>query len=107
MALRRFLHGSNSSGPERVTGAGGPHEIRRDERTTRMAAATLACPSCDAPVLLTAPSMSPVDPLSCGFCGHAGALREFLSLAVPTRPTRVEVHVRLGVPQIRAARDRD
>jgi hypothetical protein len=40
MAFRRFLHGSNSSEP--VTGAGGPHEIRRDERTTRMATGTLA-----------------------------------------------------------------
>jgi hypothetical protein len=107
MAFRRFLHGSNSSGPEPVTGAGGPHEIRRDERTTRMATGTLACPSCDAPVLLTAPAMGPSDPLSCAFCGHEGALRDFLSLAEPTRPTRVEVHVRLGVPQIRAARRGD
>lgn len=69
-----------------------------------MAAGTLACPSCDAPVLLTAPSMAPTDPLACGYCGHAGALRDFLSLAVPTRPTRVEVHVRLGVPRVRGAR---
>ncbi len=104
MAFRRFLHGSNSAGAERATGAGGPHEIRRDERTTRMASATLACPGCDAPVALTAPAMTPTEPLSCGFCGHAGALRDFLSLAVPTRPTRVEVHVRLGIPQVRRAR---
>jgi len=104
MAFRRFLHGSNSTGPERATGAGGPLEIRHDERTTRMATGTLACPSCDAPVLLTAPSMGPADDLSCGYCGHEGALRDFLSLAEPTRPTRVEVHVRLGVPRIRAAR---
>lgn len=69
-----------------------------------MAVGTLACPSCDAPVLLTAPSMAPADALACGYCGHAGALRDFLSLAVPTRPTRVEVHVRLGVPRVRAAR---
>ncbi len=105
MAFRRFLHGSNSGGPDRATGAGGPREIRHDERTTRMAAGTLACPACDAPVLLTAPSMSPADALDCGFCGHAGPLRDFLSLAVPTRPTRVEVHVRLGGPRVRAARD--
>ena len=104
MTFRRFLHGSNSSGPQRATGAGGPNEIRHDERTTRMATGTLACPSCDAPVLLTAPTMEPGDALSCGFCGHEGPLRTFLSLAEPTRPTRVEVHVRLGVPQIRAAR---
>jgi hypothetical protein len=107
MTFRRFLHGSNSSGPERAAGAGGPLEIRHDERTTRMATGTLACPSCDAPVLLTAPAMGPADALSCAYCGHAGALRDFLSLAEPTRPTRVEVHVRLGVPQIRAARGGD
>jgi hypothetical protein len=105
MAFRRFSHGSNSSGSERATGAGGPHEIRHDERSTRMAAATLACPVCDAPVLLTGPSMGPADVLACGFCDHTGPLREFLSLARPTRPTHVEVHVRLGIPRIRAARD--
>jgi hypothetical protein len=93
VSFHRFLHGSNSSGPERVTGAGGPHEIRRDERTTRMATGTLACPSCDAPVVLTAPAMTPADALSCAFCGHAGALRDFLSLAEPTRPARVDVRV--------------
>jgi len=104
VAFRRFLHGSNAGGPERVGAGAGPHEVRHDERTTRMAAATLACPACDAPVLLTAPAMAPTDALGCGFCGHEGPLRDFLSLAEPTRPTHVEVHVRLGLPVVRPAR---
>jgi len=38
--------------------------------------------------------MSPRDPISCGFCRHVGAVREFLSLAEPTRPARVAVRIR-------------
>jgi hypothetical protein len=41
--------------------------------------------------------MSPADPMSCGFCAHAGPLRDFLSLGEPTRPTRVVVSV-VGLP---------
>jgi hypothetical protein len=39
--------------------------------------------------------MSPADDLSCGFCGHAGAVRDFLSLGEPTRPTHVVVRLAL------------
>jgi hypothetical protein len=59
-----------------------------------MATGTLACPACDAPVLPSLEAMSPPDPIACGFCRHAGAVRDFLSLAEPTRPTRVVVRVR-------------
>jgi hypothetical protein len=38
--------------------------------------------------------MSLPDPIACGFCRHAGAVRDFLSLAEPTRPARVVVRVR-------------
>jgi hypothetical protein len=38
--------------------------------------------------------MSPAEPFSCAFCRHLGAVRDFLSLAEPTRPTRVAVRVR-------------
>jgi hypothetical protein len=38
--------------------------------------------------------MSPPDPIGCGFCRHEGAVRDFLSLAEPTRPTRVAVRLR-------------
>jgi hypothetical protein len=72
--------------------AGGHYELRRARATREMATGTLACPSCDAPVLPDG-VMSPADPMSCGFCDHAGALRDFLSLGEPTRPTRVVVRV--------------
>jgi hypothetical protein len=59
-----------------------------------MATGTLACPACDAPVLPSSNAMSLPETLSCGFCRHFGAVRDFLSLAEPTRPTRVAVRVR-------------
>ena len=59
-----------------------------------MATGTLACPACDAPVLPGPGGMSPRDPISCGFCGNLGAVRDFLSLADPTRPARVAVRIR-------------
>jgi hypothetical protein len=37
--------------------------------------------------------MRPHEALSCPYCGCAGALRDFLSLAVPTRPARVEIRL--------------
>jgi len=78
---------------ERVAGH---HELRRSAGTREMATGTLACPSCDAPVLPDG-VMAPPDPMSCGFCGHDGAVRDFLSLGEPTRPTRVVVRVS-GLP---------
>ena len=66
----------------------------RAESSGRLATGTLACPSCDAPLLPGPLAMSPSDPLSCGYCDEAGAVRDFLSLARPTRPTRVIVRVR-------------
>jgi hypothetical protein len=59
-----------------------------------MATGTLACPACDAPLLPSLEAMSPPDPIACGFCRHAGAVRDFLSLGEPTRPTRVVVRIR-------------
>jgi hypothetical protein len=75
---------------ERVAGR---YDLRRTRTSVEMATGTLACPSCDAPVLPEA-AVSPADPLSCGFCLHAGAVRDFLTLGEPTRPTRVIVRVR-------------
>jgi hypothetical protein len=71
----------------------GYREIRRTEATWELATGTLACPGCDAPVLPHAGRMSPADPLACAFCLHEGALRDFLSLGEPTRPTHVVVRV--------------
>jgi hypothetical protein len=74
--------------PERV---GRLAEERR--ASSRLAVGTLACPLCDAPVALAATRMGPADPIGCPYCGHAGAVRDFLSLGEPTRPMRVEVRL--------------
>ena len=70
----------------------GPREYRYRARSTRLAAGTLACPRCDAPVAPARP-LSPAEWIACPFCAHAGAVREFLSLEPPTRPARVVVRV--------------
>lgn len=75
-------------------------EERRRTRSSRIATGTLACPQCDAPALLPSGFASPRDELACAFCGHDGAVRDFLSLTPPTRPTRVVVRV---VPRARPA----
>jgi len=71
------------------------HEERRPRSSTRLAGGTLACPLCDAPVAPVVPVLKPADGLDCSFCRYEGTVRDFLSLAAPTRPTRVAVHVRL------------
>jgi hypothetical protein len=70
------------------------HEERRSPRPWHLATGSLACPDCDAPVVLGAGRATPADALSCPFCDCTGALREFLSLAQPPRATRVHVLVR-------------
>ena len=71
----------------------GRHERRRSVDSWELATGTLACPTCDAPVLPSLDAMSPADPIACGFCRHRGAVRDFLTLGEPTRPTRVVVRV--------------
>jgi hypothetical protein len=71
----------------------GRYELRRTRATLELASGTLACPGCDAPVLPRAGGMSPADRMSCGFCLHDGAVRDFLSLGEPTRATHVVVRV--------------
>jgi len=79
---------------EPITRAGAAHEKqRRTARSGRLGTGTLACGRCDAPVALAGGPVSPTDPLSCPFCSHRGPVREFLSLATPSRPARVEVRV--------------
>jgi uncharacterized paraquat-inducible protein A len=53
---------------------------------------TLACPRCDAPVALPGPTPAAAA-TGCPFCGHRGTLGSFVSLARPTRPTRIVVRV--------------
>jgi len=68
-------------------------EQRRSEGSGRLGSGTLACPRCDAPVALAVRQVSPADPLGCPFCLHWGAVRDFLCMASPSRPARVEVRV--------------
>ena len=96
MALQRGIDGSDPVRPESIGRLGGTQEERRVTRSRLLAAGTLACPACDAPVAPPAPPdqpLTPAAPLSCPVCAHAGAVRNFLSLATPTRPARVEVRV--------------
>jgi hypothetical protein len=64
----------------------------RPARAGHLGTGTLACPHCDAPVALAGPVL-PVEPLTCPYCRHHAPVRDFLSLAAPTRPARVEVRV--------------
>jgi hypothetical protein len=70
----------------------GPREYRYRARSTRVAAGTLACPRCDAPIAPARP-LSPAERIACPYCTHGGPVREFLSLERPTRPARVVVRV--------------
>jgi DNA-directed RNA polymerase subunit RPC12/RpoP len=72
--------------------AAGHEEERRSTRSGRLGTGTLACSRCDAPVAL-AGKAAPTDILRCPFCSHRAPLKEFLSLALPSRPARVEVRV--------------
>jgi hypothetical protein len=94
VALHRQIEGAQGAGAQPVERLAGRHERRPTATTWHLATGTLACPACDAPVLPTSAAMSPPDPISCAFCRHPGAVRDFLSLAEPTRPTRVAVRVR-------------
>jgi hypothetical protein len=99
MSIQRGIDGSEPVRPQPLEQPAGPVEKRREERTWRLGTGTLACPACDAPVALTTGPMSPSDSLHCPVCFHGGALRDFLSMATPARPAKVDVRV---VPRRRA-----
>jgi hypothetical protein len=88
MAFERYSDGAEPIRGERI----GRLREERQQRTQVMAVGTLACPRCDAPVAPTR-ALTPSEPLLCPFCLHDGAVRDFLSLAAPTRPARVEIRV--------------
>lgn len=95
-----------SAGPERSDPdepVVGYEELGRATRTQTLAAGTLACPRCDAPVALAGVSVGPADAIGCPFCLHAGFVRDFLSLGEPTRPQRVAVRLVGPAPAIAAA----
>ena len=92
MALHRRFDGSEPVRPEPVELAGAREE-RRDARSWRLVTGTLACPACDAPVAPPGGRLTPAATLGCPYCDHTAAAREFLSLAAPSRPARVDVRV--------------
>jgi hypothetical protein len=69
------------------------YEERRAIRSDRLCEATLACDGCDAPVSLGGEAVSLTHRLTCPYCGRSGPVRDFLSLARPTRPARVTVRI--------------
>lgn len=88
MELRRTWSYDRSGAPV------GHEELRRSIRpSSQVAVGTLACSRCDAPIAIGDRVLTPADGLDCPYCSHHGPLREFLSLAPPTRPTRVVVRV--------------
>lgn len=68
-------------------------ERRKATRSGVLAAGTLACHRCDAPIDPGPAPLSLADPLACPFCAARGPVRDFLSLAVPTRAAHVVVRV--------------
>jgi hypothetical protein len=90
-----FLRGVDDSQSGRAGSITHVEQERRLAHSGRLASGTLACGHCDAPVALGAGSLSLTDTLTCPFCANRGPVRDFLSLATPTRPARVEVRVTL------------
>ncbi len=92
MSLHRGIDGAEPLRPEPITRIDGGGEHRLAKRTVTLATGTLACPECDAPVM-PLHALRPGESLACPYCLHFAPVREFLSLAAPTRPARVEVRV--------------
>lgn len=93
MSFQRGIDGVEPVRPDPVGGTAETHHYRRRINTGRLATGTLACPGCDAPVALAPGPAAIGDALACPYCEHTGAVRDFLSLAPPSRPARVAVRV--------------
>ena len=99
MAFHRGIDGSDPVRAEPVARQAAAQEEHRVARSLRLGTGTLACPRCDAPVA-PAGIVAPADPLACPYCGATGAVRDFLSLAAPARPARVEIRVVHRAPRV-------
>jgi hypothetical protein len=91
VSIRGGFDGSDPVRAEPVGRLGSRYE-ERDAVSVRLGTGTLACPVCDAPVA-PAGVVSPADALGCPFCDHTAPVRDFLSMAAPSRPARVEIRV--------------
>jgi hypothetical protein len=94
VTFQRGIDGSDPVRSRPISARAGAREHRDASRSWRLGAGTLACPRCDAPVALGARAVSLAEDLDCPFCRHTAAVRDFLSLAAPARPARVEVRMR-------------
>ena len=95
MSIFRSLDDSDGGRPGPDVPVG--HEELRPARASQtLGVGTLACSRCDAPVALAGATVTPSDELACAFCLHTAPVREFLSLAEPTRPARVVVRLTTG-----------
>ena len=103
MSLHRIRPGAEGAGGEPVGRMSGTAEERKATRSTVVATGTLACPRCDAPVSPGDRALSPAEPMRCPVCDHGGAVRDFLSLATPSRPARVRVVVSVPGVVVRSA----
>ena len=93
MAFQRGIDGSDPLRAQPIAARADWIEERHAARPWRLGPGTLACPRCDAPVSLGGRAARFSEDLRCPFCAHAAPLREFLSLALPSRPARVEVRM--------------
>lgn len=97
VGILRDADGSDPIRAEPISSLGSVDADPRTGAVSTLGTGTLACPDCDAPTFIAGPHR-PHEALSCAYCGHAGALRDFLSLAPPTRPARVEIRLIFGAP---------
>lgn len=99
MAFQRGIDGSDPIRAQPINARGEWVEERHAARPWRLGPGTLACPRCDAPVSLGGRAVKFSERLSCPFCREAGPVRDFLSLALPSRPARVEIRM---IPRARS-----
>lgn len=104
MAFQRGIDGSDPLRAQPISARAEWIEERHSARPWRLGPATLACPHCDAPVSLGGRAAKFSEDLNCPFCRHTASLREFLSLAVPSRPARVEIRMIPRAPRTRHSR---
>jgi hypothetical protein len=93
-AFRETNHGDFERGARAQSAL---EETRKATRSGVLGTGTLACHRCDAPIDPGPDPMPVTASLACPFCNARGPVRDFLSLAIPTRPARVVVRVALPV----------
>lgn len=100
MTFHRAIDGPEPLRAQPIAGVAGEHEDRLASRPWQLGPGTLACPRCDAPVGLGGRAVPLTDALHCPYCDHTAVLRDFLSLAPPSRPARVAIRM---LPRARRA----